>query len=86
MFSDPVPRWRRTEHGHVIQTRGHLGIVYQALSATYTGLGTARTLTVLPDGSTFTSGVRAGSPAPVWASEAAFQQAGRALGGVHTLV
>lgn len=58
MFSDPIPRWRRTEHGHVIQTRGHLGIVYQALSATYTGLGTARTLTVLPDGSTFTARAR----------------------------
>lgn len=58
MFSDPVPRWRLTENGKIIQTRGHLGIVYQSLSAVYTGRGTARTLTVLPDGTTLTARAR----------------------------
>ncbi|MCX4682271.1 hypothetical protein OG413_44630 [Streptomyces sp. NBC_01433] len=58
MFSDPVPRWRLTEKGKIIQTRGHLGIVYQSLSAVYTGRGTARTLTVLPDGTTLTARAR----------------------------
>lgn len=55
MFSDPVPRRRITETGKILETRGHLGIVYQSLSAVYTGRGTARTLTVLPDGTTLTA-------------------------------
>lgn len=29
---------------------GHVGVVYQALGAVYTGRGTARTLWLLPDG------------------------------------
>src|SRR5207245_3103999 len=32
---------------------GHVGIIYQAANAAYTGRGTARTLTVLPDGTVF---------------------------------
>lgn len=46
-FSDPVPR--RTLEGRVVLP-GHWGCVYQALSATYVGRGTARTLRLLPDG------------------------------------
>ncbi|MGH7748968.1 MAG: hypothetical protein ACREQ5_30020, partial [Candidatus Dormibacteria bacterium] len=49
-FSDPVAR--RRSDGTIVFP-GHLGIVYQAKGAVYTGRGTARTLTVLPDGSVF---------------------------------
>lgn len=47
-FSDPVPRAR--VDGRVV-FKGHIGTVYQATNATYTGRGTRRTLKVLPDGS-----------------------------------
>ena len=46
MFSDPLPQWRA---GRQI-TPGHVGIIYQALNATYHGRGTARLQTILPDG------------------------------------
>jgi hypothetical protein len=46
-FADPVPR--RTSAGRVIAP-GHVGTIYQASGATYTGRATARTLTLLPDG------------------------------------
>ena len=46
-FSDPQPRH---VDGRLVMP-GHVGTVYQALGATYTGRGTARTLTMLPDGS-----------------------------------
>jgi hypothetical protein len=50
MFSDPVPR--RRADGTLVMP-GHVGVIYQASNAVYTGLGTARTLTVLPDGTVF---------------------------------
>lgn len=46
-FSDPVPRWHLD--GTVIMP-GHVGIIYQATGAVYAGRGTARTLLLLPDG------------------------------------
>jgi hypothetical protein len=49
-FSDPV---MRTTLGGEVVLRGHVGTTYQALGATYTGRGTARTLRLLPDGSVF---------------------------------
>lgn len=45
-FSDPVPR--PTPAGPVLA--GHVGIVYQAINATFLGRATARPLTLLPDG------------------------------------
>ncbi|MBK3629375.1 hypothetical protein JHN59_32070 [Streptomyces sp. MBT49] len=50
-FADPMPRRRVTGEGVVIGSPGHLGIVYQALGARFTGRGTARSLCFLPDGS-----------------------------------
>ena len=49
MFSDPLPR--RLD-GQLIMP-GHVGAIYQALAPNcrYTGRGTPRTLTMLPDGS-----------------------------------
>ncbi|MFE7958755.1 hypothetical protein [Streptomyces sp. NPDC057413] len=84
--SDPEPRTRLTAHGPEMIFPGHYGTIYQAKGMDYLGKTRPRRLTMLPDGSVLHSGVRAGSPAPAWASEAAFQQAGRALGSVHTLV
>jgi hypothetical protein len=52
-FSDPVPR--RLPTGRLVMP-GHVGIVYQAMNAIYTGTSTARTLWILPDG-TVMSGV-----------------------------
>ncbi|MFD8417216.1 hypothetical protein ACFV2Q_36680 [Streptomyces sp. NPDC059650] len=50
-YADPVARLRTLPDGRTAGSpRGHLGIIYQALSATYTGRGTPRTLIVLPDG------------------------------------
>ena len=57
MFSDPLPRTRAD--GTVVMP-GHLGTIYQAANAVYTGRGTPRTLTLLPDGTVFSDG--AGSP------------------------
>jgi len=48
--SDPVPR--SSADGAVI-LGGHVGTVYQALSAVYAGRNTARTLKLLPDGRVF---------------------------------
>lgn len=45
-FADPVPR---VVDGQLLFP-GHIGLIYQASNAIYTGRGTARTLTVLPDG------------------------------------
>lgn len=44
-FADPMPR--RTPTGVVMP--GHRGVIYMATNAIYTGRGTPRTLTVLPD-------------------------------------
>lgn len=46
-YSDPVPR--STEDGEVIMP-GHVGVVYQALNATYHGRSSARTLCVDREG------------------------------------
>ena len=45
-FSDPMPR--RTPAGLLFP--GHVGTIYQASNARYCGRATARTLTLLPDG------------------------------------
>ena len=45
-FADPVPR----KVAGVLLFPGHVGTIYQASNAIYTGRGTPRTLTVLPDG------------------------------------
>jgi hypothetical protein len=45
-FADPVPR--RTLDGRLALT-GHVGCVYASLGAAYTGRGTARSLSLLPD-------------------------------------
>jgi hypothetical protein len=50
MFSDPVER--RRADGTVIMP-GHVGVIYQASNAVYTGRATARTLALLPDGTVF---------------------------------
>lgn len=47
MCSDPTPQWRNGQQ----VTPGHVGIVYQALNATYLGQSAKRTVWVLPDGS-----------------------------------
>lgn len=46
-FSDPLPR---IVDGRTVMP-GHVGLIYQASNAAYCGRGTARTLTVLRDGS-----------------------------------
>jgi hypothetical protein len=46
-FSDPVPR--TTAAGEITHV-GHVGIIYQACSARFVGLGTPRRLLLLPDG------------------------------------
>jgi hypothetical protein len=51
LAADPVARLRTLPDGRTAGSpRGHLGVIYQALSATYTGRSTARTVIVLPDG------------------------------------
>ncbi len=50
-FSDPVSR---TVGGRTVMP-GHVGIVYQALGAVYTGRATPRTNTMLPDGTVLTA-------------------------------
>ncbi|MEU4244275.1 hypothetical protein [Actinoplanes sp. NPDC026619] len=54
-FADPVPRWRETPHGRVLVKPGHIGGLYQACSALYTGLATPRTLIMLPDATVLTA-------------------------------
>ncbi len=46
-FSDPVPRARADGTS---LTPGHVGTIYQAGGAVYTGRGTRRSLVMLPDG------------------------------------
>lgn len=46
-FADPVPR--RTVEGTVVFP-GHIGTIYQATNAVYTGQASKRTLRLLPDG------------------------------------
>jgi hypothetical protein len=49
-FSDPVPR--RTNSGRLVFA-GHVGTIYQAASAVFTGRTQARTKWLLPDGSMY---------------------------------
>lgn len=49
-YSDPVER--RDAAGQLVKP-GHVGRIYQAMSAAYRGRGVARTLHVLPDGQVF---------------------------------
>ncbi|MFD7708606.1 hypothetical protein [Streptomyces sp. NPDC059786] len=49
-FADPVPR--RTSSG-VLVMPGHVGTIYAATNAVYTGRATARTVKLLPDGTVF---------------------------------
>lgn len=49
-FSDPIPR---TRLDGVQVFPGHIGTIYQAFNAVYDGLATARTLYLLPDGTSF---------------------------------
>lgn len=49
-YSDPV---RRVALDGRVVLPGHVGVVYQALGAIYTGRSTARRLRLLPDGSVF---------------------------------
>lgn len=51
-FSDPVPR--TTKAGRQV-FGGHVGTVYQALSAVYTGRATVRTLRLFDDGTVFSA-------------------------------
>lgn len=53
--ADPVPR--STLGGEVVKP-GHIGWVYQATNAVYTGLATARTLRLMPDGRVFSERTR----------------------------
>ena len=48
-FADPV---QRTTADGTITAIGHVGWIYQATGAVYTGRGTARTIELLPDGRT----------------------------------
>ncbi len=48
-FSDPLPRL--TADGRLV-CPGHVGTIYQATNARYTGMSAARTLLLLPDGRT----------------------------------
>lgn len=48
-FSDPMPR--RTAAGHVV-FGGHIGRIYQATNATWTGRTRPRSIRLLPDGTT----------------------------------
>jgi hypothetical protein len=52
MFSDPMPR---TRADGVIIMPGHIGTIYQAANAIYTGRATSRTLALLPDGTVFSA-------------------------------
>lgn len=53
-FSDPLPRWAEDDDGAPrLVMPGHVGTIYQATNATYTGRGTARTLTLLRDGTVY---------------------------------
>ncbi|MGW5657222.1 Mom family adenine methylcarbamoylation protein [Streptomyces humi] len=49
-FADPVPR--RSASGRLVMP-GHVGTIYAATNAVYTGRATPRTVKLLPDGTTF---------------------------------
>ncbi|MFD8049481.1 hypothetical protein [Streptomyces sp. Tu102] len=49
-FADPVPR--RTASGQLVMP-GHVGTIYAATNAVYSGRATARTVKLLPDGTVF---------------------------------
>lgn len=49
-FSDPMPR----RVGGRVTSPGHVGIIYQACNAVYTGRGTPRKLIMLPDNTVLT--------------------------------
>lgn len=82
-FADPVPR--RTASGLLVMP-GHVGTIYAATNALYTGRATARTVKLLPDGTVFHSGVRAGSPRLLGGREPAFQQLDRTVQACHSMV
>lgn len=69
-FSDPLER--RAADGALVKP-GHRGVVYQALSAVYTGRATPRSLWLLPDGTVFSdralSKLRAGERGWRYAAE-----------------
>jgi hypothetical protein len=50
MFSDPLPR---THADGTVVMPGHIGTIYQATNAVYTGRATPRTLTLLPNATVF---------------------------------
>jgi hypothetical protein len=52
MFSDPLPR---TSADGAVVMPGHVGTIYQASNAIYTGRATRRTLILLPDGTVFSA-------------------------------
>ena len=54
-FADPVARTAMT--GAEVKP-GHIGLIYQASNAVYTGFATARTLRLLPDGRVFSERAR----------------------------
>ncbi|WP_009998753.1 hypothetical protein [Streptomyces clavuligerus] len=86
-YADPVARLRTLPDGRTAGSpRGHLGVIYQALSATYTGRSTARTVIVLPDGQVLPSGVRAGSCGLSARCEAASQHVDRPVLDRHSMV
>ena len=86
-YSDPVPR--HTADGTLVKP-GHRGVIYQALSAVYTGRATPRSLWLLPNGTVFSdralSKLRAGergwryAVAQLVAAGAASPAAGEDLG------
>ncbi|MEH0433927.1 hypothetical protein QBB34_48060 [Streptomyces stelliscabiei] len=76
-FADPVPR--RTASG-VLVMPGHVGTIYAATNAVYASRATARTVKLLPDGTVFHSGVRAGSRRALDDREAASQQVDHGIG------
>ncbi|MFF8632456.1 Mom family adenine methylcarbamoylation protein [Streptomyces werraensis] len=82
-FADPVPR--RTASGLLVMP-GHVGTIYAATNAVYTGRATARTVKLLPDGTVFHSGVRAGSRRLLGGCEPAFQQVDRTVLARHPMV
>lgn len=69
-FADPLPR--RTLDGRLVLA-GHVGVVYQAGNAVYTGRGTPRTLLLLPDATVLNSRtlqkIRAQEPGHAYAEQ-----------------
>ncbi|MFF3489078.1 hypothetical protein ACFYXC_38430 [Streptomyces sp. NPDC002701] len=65
---------------------GHCGWIYQATNGVYAGRATARIIKLLPDGTVFHSGVRAGSRRLLGGGEPAFQQVDRTVLARHPMV